>query len=61
VPIRAIFTGSSDRTCPTNRLAGNTTATAHKAAITKVRKPGFLFIQSPLRFERGTFTSAIFC
>src|SRR6202008_4731002 len=47
--------GSSGTTCPTNRVVGNATATAHKAAITKVREPGFLFIhhlQSPLRFER---------
>jgi len=59
--MRAIFAGSSDTTCPANRVVGNTTATAHKAAVTNVRKPGFLFIQSPLRFERGTFTSPASC
>src|SRR2546422_466353 len=62
--MRAIFAGSSDTTCPANRVVGDMTATAHKAAavtaLINVRKLGFLFI-SPLRFEGGTFTSPACC
>src|SRR5580765_2218303 len=59
--MRAIFAGSRVTTCPANRVVRNTTAPAHKAAVTNVRKPGFLLIQSPLRFEGGTFISPACC